>query len=246
MVDKSSRLDIPMAEQVAAWEKWNTDVARGTARTAAVNIRQARRLDERMASLGRHDLDIVDVGCGNGWICERLTPYGRVTGTDLVDEALQAARSRLPNVTFISGDLFTVPLPEASFDVVVSLEVMSHVADQQAFLKRLAALLRPGGRAFLATQNRSVLERWSVVPGPQPGQIRRWVDAKQLRALMASDFYDVQVESIHPVGDQGLLRITNSHKLNRLACMFVSPARIERAKEAAMLGHTLLAWARRR
>ena len=53
------------------------------------------------------------------------------------------------------------------FDVAVSLEVLSHVADTQAFIDKIASLLKPGGYLMLATQNRSVLERYCAA-GARP------------------------------------------------------------------------------
>jgi 2-polyprenyl-3-methyl-5-hydroxy-6-metoxy-1,4-benzoquinol methylase len=125
----------------------------------------------------------------------------------------------------------------------VSIDTLSHFVDQPAFVARIASLLKPGGALIIGTQNGPVLERWRAVPGPQPGQVRRWVDHRQLRRLLAPYFARVEIESIFPVGDQGLLRVINSVKLNRLACRVIPEGTLERAKERAMLGHTLMAFA---
>lgn len=244
-MDKSSRLDIPRDVQATSWDHWNLKGARGTATTSAPSLRQAQALGRRVESLGRRDLTIIDVGCGNGWICDRLQPYGRVTGVDFSASSIREASARLPGVTFHAGDLFEIELPERSFDLVVTLEVLAHVADQSAFMQRIARLLKPEGYVFLATQNRPVLERWSEVGAPMPGTIRQWVDVRCLRGLMEPHFEGLEIESVHPVGDRGLLRIVNSVKLNAVLGRVVPAAAIERLKERAMLGHTLLAWGRR-
>ena len=57
-----------------------------------------------LKSLGRKDLDIIEVGCGSGWFCSQLTRFGRVTGTDLSDSGLARARQRAPEAAFVSGD----------------------------------------------------------------------------------------------------------------------------------------------
>ena len=240
-MDKSSKTDIPMDEQRRAWNVWNAAAREG--RLSPSSIRQAEVLNQWLIALGRRDLAIVDVGCGAGWTCERLAAFGSVTGVDLADEVLDRARTRLPHVRFLTGDVFSVELPRESFDVVVSLEVLSHVKNQQDFVDRLATLLRPGGWLMLATQNRPVLERWSVVGPAYPGQIRHWVDARELRRLLATRFESIRIESVLPVGDQGFLRVVNSPKLNRLLCVLLPAASIERWKERALLGHTLLALA---
>ena len=243
-MDKSSRTDISIEEQRQAWNAWNAETREARISTSAQ--RHATSVEQRISELGRTDLKIIEVGCGVGWMCERLAKYGSVTGTDLADEVLERARIRLPHVRFLSGDFLQMDLPLESFDVAVTLETLSHFVDQAAFLGRIADLLKPHGWLMVATQNRPVLERWSEIPGPQPGQIRRWVDARELRSLLEPRFYDIRISSVVPAGDEGWLRIVNSPKLNRFLSALVSSARLERSKERAMFGRTLLAFARRR
>jgi 2-polyprenyl-3-methyl-5-hydroxy-6-metoxy-1,4-benzoquinol methylase len=243
-MDKSSRLDIPLETQVRAWNDWNA-ASREKAQ-GEVSHRQAALIERWLRDLGRTDLDILDAGCGAGWMCARLEPFGHVTGVDLADEVIERARMRLPKSTFLAGNLLDVPLPDAAFDVIVSLEVLSHVVDQPALVARLAALLRPGGFLMLATQNKPILERWSAVGGPIPGQIRQWVDARRLRELLAAHFEIECLTSVLPVGDQGFVRVVNSTKVNRLLGGVFGNVRVERCKERLLLGHTLMVRARRR
>lgn len=243
-MDKSSLTDIPETEQAISWTAWHRSAQRGE-RLGSVSARQWQRLEQRLKGMHRHDLVIVDVGCGTGWACERLLKFGQVTGTDFSSATIEEAARRIPGARFIAGNLFTVPLAPGGFDLAVSLEVLAHVADQAAFMQRLSDLLKPGGRLFLATQNRPVLERWSAIGGPMPGTIRQWVDHVALRRLLEPHFEDIEIESVCPVGDQGLLRIVNSVKLNRLVTAIISGQAVERWKERMMLGHTLLAWARK-
>lgn len=243
-MDKSSRTDIPLAEQRAMWNRWNAEYRERT--QGVVPRRQAALVEQWMERMARRDLALIDIGCGAGWLCERLTPFGRVTGTDLADDVLARARQRLPQVEFIAGDFMELEFPENHFDVAVSLEVLSHVPDQGAFIQRIARLLRPGGVLMLATQNRPILERSSEIGMPEPGQVRRWVDAKGLRRLLAPHFELAELTSILPHGDQGLLRLVNSVKINRALRFLVSAQAIERAKERLLLGHTLMVRAIRR
>jgi 2-polyprenyl-3-methyl-5-hydroxy-6-metoxy-1,4-benzoquinol methylase len=234
-----------IAEQARYWDEWNAAAREDRALNAA-SLRQAHAVEGLVAELGRSDLSIIDVGCGTGWLCERLSRHGTVTGTDMVETVLDRARQRWPRVRFICGNIFDLDLPPASFDAVVSLEVLSHVDDQPAFMSRLAGLLKPGGRLVLATQNRPIYERWRAVAQAHPAQVRRWVNAKELRALMSPHFRDVRVTSLCPVGDQGFLRIVNSPKLNDALGLVVPKASLERMKERMLLGNTLLSWGTRR
>jgi 2-polyprenyl-3-methyl-5-hydroxy-6-metoxy-1,4-benzoquinol methylase len=244
IMDKSSRLDIPIEEQRQAWNRWNESTRE--VKLGRVSELQSAAILRWMTALARADLRIIDVGCGTGWMSERLAPFGHVTATDLADEVLQRARVRAPHVEFISGDFMQLPFERDSFDVAVSLEVLSHVADQPAFIRRIADLLKPGGHLMLATQNRYVLERWSEIPPSTPGYIRHWVSARTLRRLLRPHFEIVELTSVMPVGDQGPLRLVNSVKLNSIAALMASREKLDHLKEKLLLGHTLLALARKR
>ncbi|GAA4107893.1 hypothetical protein GCM10022415_00230 [Knoellia locipacati] len=230
--------------QRSMWNAWNRVREE---QQDEVPLRQAAIVCGWLDDLGRTDLDILDVGCGAGWLEQSISRYGQVTATDLADEVLERARLRSPEVTFVAGDFLTLPLPEGSFDVVVSLEVLSHVADQPAFLAKCADLLRPGGTLMLATQNRPVLERLNDVPPPRAGQLRRWVDAHELRALLTPRFVVDELFSVtlksrrrHPI------RALTSVRVDRVVRAFDRGAldRLRRTLERRGYGWTLMARAR--
>lgn len=232
-------------EQRRFWNSWNTSHREHSVKLPEVNSRQARMAIEWISSVGRKDLDILEVGCGSGWFCRELLDFGRVTGTDLSDEVLARSRESLPEVSFIAGDFVDVPFAAASFDFIVSLEVLAHVVDQQRFVQQIAELLRPGGSFVIATQNRFALTRWSEVSAQSNGQIRKWVDVRTLRQLLSAHFEIAELTSIHPVGDRGILRWINAPKINRLLSVFASRSTIQHLKERWFLGHTLMALVRK-
>lgn len=240
-MNKSSSADLPLEEQRRMWNLWNARAREQ--QQSYVALRQAEVVDRWLH--GARDLEILDAGCGAGWLCERLLAHGRVTGVDLADEVVARAALRVPSAKFVAGDLMTLDLPVQAYDVVVSLEVLSHVADQPALIERFAKLMKVGGELMLATQNRPILERWSEVGPPEPGQLRHWVDARTLRRLLRPHFEIDQLISLVPVGDQGFLRVTQSVKLNKLLSAVFKESRITALKERLMLGHTLMVRARR-
>jgi ubiquinone/menaquinone biosynthesis C-methylase UbiE len=186
----------PLAAQRAAWERWNAETREQ--RLGEVSTDQRDYVVAWLQRLGHTDLDIIDVGCGAGWLCPSLVNFGRVTGTDFSADVLARAQVRMPEVRFVAGDFMSLPFEASSIDVVVSLEVLSHVADQPAFVAKLAQLLRPSGMLMLPTQNRPVLERLNRVPPPEPGAIRQWVDRDELNALL-SPYFDVwELNAITP------------------------------------------------
>jgi 2-polyprenyl-3-methyl-5-hydroxy-6-metoxy-1,4-benzoquinol methylase len=185
------------------WNRWNAE-ARELVR-GDMSLDQATTVEQWMGD--RRDLKILDAGCGTGWLCERLVPFGTVVGTDLADDVVNRARERVPEATFVAGDIMSVDVG-GDFDVIVSLEVLSHVADQPAFLSRLHSLLTVGGRLLIATQNRPVLERFNRIPPPGPGQLRRWVDRRELRGLLEGAGFVVDEMRLRtPKSDHGPMRV---------------------------------------
>jgi 2-polyprenyl-3-methyl-5-hydroxy-6-metoxy-1,4-benzoquinol methylase len=231
-----------MEAQQRFWNQWNADAREHQLQTVSTD--QADVVTGWLRRLGKRDLDILDAGCGTGWLCQKLLPFGRVTATDLSDDVLDRARQRIPEAAFVAGDFMALDFGSAAFDVVSTLEVLSHVADQPAFIAKLARHLRPGGHLMLATQNRPVLERYNRIPPPGPGQLRRWVDKHELRRLLAREFEVLELFSITPKANRGMMRIINSRTFNRPIRALVG-ARFDRLKEAAGLGWTLMALARK-
>jgi 2-polyprenyl-3-methyl-5-hydroxy-6-metoxy-1,4-benzoquinol methylase len=228
--------------QQSFWNKWNSNHREHSLQD--ISIRQADVVCGWLEAIGHTDLDILEVGCGAGWFCPRLAQFGRTTGTDLSDQVLARASKRFPQVSYVSGDFMELEFGDAKFDVLVALEVLSHVADQPAFIEKLARHLRPGGALMLATQNRPVLQKFNRIPPPEPGQLRRWVDKYELRQLLEPHFKIRELFSVSPRANRGLMRLVNSYKLNCiLRALFGN--KVERLKERLGLGWTLMVWAQK-
>lgn len=234
---------IEIDAQQRFWNSWNT--AHREKQLDEVPRRQAAVVRSWLDELAQRPLDLLEVGCGAGWFCQDLSEYGRVTATDLSDEVLARARLRTPQVDFVAGDFMALDFGQARYDAVIALDVLSHVAEQGAFLAKIAEHLRPGGVLMLATQNRPVLQRHNNIPPPGPGQLRNWVDSDQLRRLLEPEFAVERLFSVTPRANRGFMRIVNSRKLNRPVRMVLGDS-VERIKERLGLGWTLMARARRR
>ncbi|MBW6401084.1 bifunctional 2-polyprenyl-6-hydroxyphenol methylase/3-demethylubiquinol 3-O-methyltransferase UbiG [Roseomonas sp. HJA6] len=104
-------------------------------------------------------LRLLDVGCGAGLASEAFARRGAlVTGLDAAGAALEAARAhaKASGLAIDYREGLPEDIPEGeTFDAVISLEVIEHVADRAAFLAALARVARPGGAIFLSTLNRT-------------------------------------------------------------------------------------------
>src|SRR6185295_15828427 len=158
MTQLQNETSIEIEQQRRFWNSWNAKHREEIKHLPEVNRRQARMVLEWTTNFGRKDLDILDIGCGSGWLCQQLLPFGRVTGTDLSNEVLGRTEAALQNIAFVAGDFFELDFPSNGFDVVVSLEVLAHVANQNLFIEKISRILRPGGYLMLSTQNRFALE----------------------------------------------------------------------------------------
>ncbi|MGD2131610.1 MAG: methyltransferase domain-containing protein [Maricaulaceae bacterium] len=234
--------DIPSA-QVDFWDRWNAEFREQALDRPSTDQRDVvlRWLDR----LDRNDLNIIEVGCGAGWLCRSLTRFGDVVATDLAEGAVSRAAARSPEVDFVAGDFMELDFGAQSFDVVIALEVLSHVPDQAAFVAKLATLLRPGGALMLATQNRPVLKRHNTVDPAQPGQLRRWVDSRELRSLLDPHFEVRELFSITPRSNKGWMRAICSIKVNTFMERALGKW-TTRLKERLGLGWTLMVLAERR
>jgi SAM-dependent methyltransferase len=97
---------------------------------------------------------VLDAGCGTGealrWLSSVVGPKGAVVGIDLSTAHVAAARSLgLANATVLQADLLDTPFSPASFDLIWCVNTINHLRDPVLALKRLAVLLRPGGRIAL-------------------------------------------------------------------------------------------------
>lgn len=225
------------------WNAWNA--AHREHGGNEVSRRQAEVVGDWFKLIGRHDLRIIEVGCGAAWLTPSLMPFGTVTATDLANELIERAQIRFPAGKFIAGDFMALDFDAAPFDVAVTLEVLSHVADQSRFISKIAGMIKPGGYLMLATQNRPVLQRYNRIPPPAPGQLRRWVDAKELRVLLQPQFDVLELYAVTPRANRGFMRLIASYKVNTLLKALVGN-RIERFWERRGFGWTLMALARRR
>jgi 2-polyprenyl-6-hydroxyphenyl methylase/3-demethylubiquinone-9 3-methyltransferase len=111
-------------------------------------------------------LKILDIGCGGGLVTEPLARLGAtVTGIDPAAENIAVARHHaaaegLP-IDYRAETAEALAARGETFDVVLILEVVEHVADVPAFVKTAGVLVKPGGLLLASTINRT-LKAWAL------------------------------------------------------------------------------------
>src|SRR5438874_4685628 len=96
----------------------------------------------------------LDAGTGAGTLALALAPLVReVVGVDIVPELLERARAGAPdNVTFVEGDVTSLPFDGASFDLVCCRRTLHHIARPELVVAQLTRVTRPGGPVLVADQ----------------------------------------------------------------------------------------------
>lgn len=152
---------------------------------------------------------VLDVGCGPGFHIAELADLvgddGRVTGIDPSAAMLAAAASRNEhrgNVALLPGQATGLPVPDASYDAAVAVQVLEYVNDVAGALSEMHRVLKEGGRLVVWDIDWSTVSWQSSSPETMTSVLDAWdlhlVDPVLPRTLAASmrsaGFGDVRVE----------------------------------------------------
>ncbi len=97
---------------------------------------------------------LLDVGCSTGLFLNEMRRYGewKLSGVELSPEAAAYARTRF-GLDVFNGQVEDAAWPDASFDVITLWDVLEHLPDPARTLRRLRALLAPGGVLLVSVPN---------------------------------------------------------------------------------------------
>ncbi len=106
-------------------------------------------------------LTLLDIGCGGGLLSEPMARLGfTVLGADASEKNVKtaAAHARISGVEaqYRAVSAERLAAEGLSFDMVLNMEVVEHVADLPAYLAACARLIKPGGIMFVATLNKTL------------------------------------------------------------------------------------------
>jgi SAM-dependent methyltransferase len=149
-------------------------------------------------------LNIIDVGCGNGYLVNYLSSAGHhVVGIDTAEDGIEIARDTYPHLKFQLRSAYERldDLLGAPVDVIISSEVIEHLYYPQRFLKNMYATLRPGGYLILTTPYHGYLKNIAISlfngwddhhhPAREGGHIKFFSEKSLHRMLTDHRFGDV-------------------------------------------------------
>jgi len=175
-------------------------------RTAAHFSRDPKRLDSLAG------LRMLDIGCGGGILAEPLARLGAaVVGADPSDANIavaqhHAAQSGL-KIDYRNTSAEALAAAGESFDVVLAMEVVEHVADVGLFVEVAAEMVKPSGLLFVATLNRTVKSFALAIVGAE--YILRWLPrgTHQWDKFVTPNEIEIAIEQsgMHIAGETGVI-----------------------------------------
>lgn len=146
---------------------------------------------------------ILDVGCGEGILLEKLAarlPGCEITGVDLDPVNIRICREL--GLPVVEGGAYGLPFPDGGFDTVLFIEVVEHLSEPERALAEIHRVLRSGGRLVVLFPNDLAfkLARLATFKFREAfydaGHLRQWTPYDMRKSLERSGFRTVRQESI--------------------------------------------------
>jgi SAM-dependent methyltransferase len=162
--------------------------------------REAERLLRRVEQFRQPPGELLEVGAGRGIVLEAAARRGwSVVGLESDPAACERLRQR--GLRVVEADVLQALVPESAFDVAILQHVLEHSSQPEAFLRRVAQWLRPGGLLFVGTPNGAGLlarvrrERFNYWIPPEhvfhysPRALRLLLERSGFEVLRLSSFF---------------------------------------------------------
>jgi ubiquinone/menaquinone biosynthesis C-methylase UbiE len=104
---------------------------------------------------------VLDVGCGTGNYAAALTEATscRISGVDPSRRMLDRAHDAAPWESLAQSSAESLPFGDNAFDVVISTDVIHHIADRDAYFREAVRVLQPGGHLVTITDSHETIPR---------------------------------------------------------------------------------------
>ena len=103
---------------------------------------------------------VLGLGCAFGFGTRILSRRYDCTGVDGSPSFIQRALREVPQARFLQGHAERLPFAGETFEAVVCLEVLEHLADETAAIGEIERVLRPGGELVLSVPHEGLLADW--------------------------------------------------------------------------------------
>jgi 2-polyprenyl-3-methyl-5-hydroxy-6-metoxy-1,4-benzoquinol methylase len=153
----------------------------------------------------------LEVGCGIGSVTNELHNQGcEVVGTDISNSAIEYGRKKYADVELKVGVAEMLEFDDASFDIVLSFDVLEHLEDVDGHLNEVARVLVDGGFYLLQTPNKYFNSVYETVKSKSMGWKRYHPSlhtAGQIKRRFRKNGFDVKFIKMNTFNDYALRKL---------------------------------------
>ena len=140
-------------------------------------------------------IDIIDFGCGRGWLTNKISKYGSIIGIEPVTKVVKFARKLYPELIFEVGSI--EKLENKNVDLLIASEVIEHFGDENKlkYFKAFSNAIKMNGYCIITTPRAEVQNDWLSYRSNKGQPIENWLTEKQVECLAIESGFET-VEKI--------------------------------------------------
>ena len=157
--------------------------------------------------------DVLDVGCGYGWLLDAFEGARTLCGVDIAHHAVEVATGRKPNRYFKQGDLQDPSPFSQKFDLILAINVIEHLSSPEAGIQSIGSSAKPSAIVIVHMPTISNwLTRWeySKLYDSDPTHIYR-PSGKIVRGLFEAEGFETVRDSYLPHFPAALTKVWPVH-----------------------------------